>query len=164
VTEQDRVFAKCAWRLVPFMALLYVVNYIDRVNVGFAAITMNKELGFSPSIYGFGAGIFFLRAARNNGITALRMVHDCYATHAADAEKLSRLLREQFVELYTKTDILQDHFKWVSLIMDEKVDRQYTHAMAKLVGQWLKNAAAPAVPKQGAFNIADVKDSEYFFC
>jgi ACS family tartrate transporter-like MFS transporter len=60
---QDRVFAKCAWRLVPFMALLYVVNYIDRVNVGFAALTMNQELGFSPSIYGFGAGIFFFSYA-----------------------------------------------------------------------------------------------------
>ena len=63
MTEQDRVFAKCAWRLVPFMALLYVVNYIDRVNVGFAALTMNKELGFSPSTYGLGAGIFFFSYA-----------------------------------------------------------------------------------------------------
>jgi MFS family permease len=63
MTEQDRVFGKCAWRLVPFMALLYVVNYIDRVNVGFAALTMNKELGLSPSIYGFGAGIFFFSYA-----------------------------------------------------------------------------------------------------
>jgi ACS family tartrate transporter-like MFS transporter len=40
--------------------LLYVVNYIDRVNVGFAALTMNKDLGLSPSVFGFGAGIFFL--------------------------------------------------------------------------------------------------------
>jgi ACS family tartrate transporter-like MFS transporter len=58
--EQDRVFAKCAWRLIPFMMLLYAVNYIDRVNVGFAALTMNKDLGFSPAIFGFGAGLFFL--------------------------------------------------------------------------------------------------------
>ena len=56
----DRVFAKCAWRLIPFMMLLYVVNYLDRVNVGFAALTMNKDLGFSPAIYGFGAGLFYL--------------------------------------------------------------------------------------------------------
>jgi ACS family tartrate transporter-like MFS transporter len=58
--DDDRVFAKCAWRLIPFMMLLYVVNYIDRVNVGFAALTMNKDLGFSPAIFGFGAGLFFL--------------------------------------------------------------------------------------------------------
>src|SRR4029453_13708049 len=55
------VFAKCAWRLIPFMGLLYLINYIDRTNVGFAALTMNADLGFSPSVYGFGAGIFFVR-------------------------------------------------------------------------------------------------------
>ncbi|HMI96001.1 MAG TPA: MFS transporter [Micropepsaceae bacterium] len=59
MTEQD-VFAKAAWRLIPFMILLYVVNYVDRVNVGFAALTMNKDLAFSPAVYGFGAGAFFL--------------------------------------------------------------------------------------------------------
>ena len=58
--SDDRVFAKCAWRLIPFIALLYLVNYIDRVNVGFAALTMNADLGFTPAIYGFGAGVFFL--------------------------------------------------------------------------------------------------------
>jgi ACS family tartrate transporter-like MFS transporter len=42
------------------MVLLYVVNFLDRVNVGFAALTMNKDLGFSPAIYGFGAGLFFV--------------------------------------------------------------------------------------------------------
>ena len=57
--EAKRVFAKAAWRLIPFMALLYVVSFLDRVNVGFAALTMNKDLGFSPEVYGFGAGIFF---------------------------------------------------------------------------------------------------------
>src|ERR1700730_11018710 len=60
MAEQDRVFAKCAWRLIPFMVLLYGVNFLDRVNVGFAALTMNKDLGFSPAIYGFGAGLFFV--------------------------------------------------------------------------------------------------------
>jgi ACS family tartrate transporter-like MFS transporter len=41
------------------MAVLYLVNYIDRVNAGFAALTMNRDLGFSPSVFGLGAGIFF---------------------------------------------------------------------------------------------------------
>jgi ACS family tartrate transporter-like MFS transporter len=58
--KQDQVFAKCAWRLLPFIMVLYLVNYIDRVNVGFAALTMNADLGFSPSVYGFGAGVFFV--------------------------------------------------------------------------------------------------------
>ena len=47
-------------RLVPFVFLLYVVNYLDRVNVSFAALQMNRDLGFSSSQYGLGAGIFFL--------------------------------------------------------------------------------------------------------
>jgi ACS family tartrate transporter-like MFS transporter len=55
----DKLFLKCAWLLIPFMVLLYVVNFLDRVNVGFAALTMNKDLGFSPAMFGFGAGIFF---------------------------------------------------------------------------------------------------------
>ena len=49
MSEQDRIFAKCAWRLIPFMGLLLLVNSIDRTHVGFAALTMNKDLGFSPT-------------------------------------------------------------------------------------------------------------------
>jgi ACS family tartrate transporter-like MFS transporter len=52
--------AKATRRLIPFLCLAYTVNFLDRVNVGFAALHMNKDLGFSPSVYGFGAGIFFL--------------------------------------------------------------------------------------------------------
>ena len=47
-------------RLLPFLFLLYVVCFLDRVNLGFAALQMNHDLGFSPAVYGFGAGIFFL--------------------------------------------------------------------------------------------------------
>src|SRR5580704_11958022 len=54
------IFAKAAWRLIPFMGLLYVVNFLDRVNVGFAALTMNKDIGLSASAYGLGAGMFFV--------------------------------------------------------------------------------------------------------
>ena len=58
--SEQKIFAKCAWRLIPFMGLLYLVNFIDRTNAGFAALTMNKDLGFSPTVFGFGAGIFFI--------------------------------------------------------------------------------------------------------
>ena len=53
MTKQDRVFAKCAWRLVPFMTLLYVVNYVDRVNVGFAALTRAFRLPFTVFVPAF---------------------------------------------------------------------------------------------------------------
>src|SRR5882672_11581711 len=59
MSEQDQIFAKSARRLIPFIAVLYFVNYVDRVNVSFAALTMNRDLAFSPSVYGLGAGIFF---------------------------------------------------------------------------------------------------------
>jgi MFS transporter, ACS family, tartrate transporter len=52
--------AKVTRRLLPFLFLLYVVCFLDRVNLGFAALQMNQDLGFSPAVYGFGAGIFFL--------------------------------------------------------------------------------------------------------
>jgi ACS family tartrate transporter-like MFS transporter len=51
---------KIAWRLVPFLMLLYMVAYLDRVNISFAALTMNRDLGISESEYGFAAGVFFL--------------------------------------------------------------------------------------------------------
>ena len=63
MADQDQLFAKCAWRLMPLIIALYVFNYMDRTNVGFAALTMNKDLGFSPSIYGLGAGILLVTFA-----------------------------------------------------------------------------------------------------
>src|SRR5258708_5157805 len=57
---EHRTIAKVSARLIPFLILCYFVAYLDRVNVGFAALTMNKDLGLSASAFGFGAGIFFL--------------------------------------------------------------------------------------------------------
>ena len=51
---------KVRWRLIPFLFLLYIIAYLDRVNVGFASIDMNRDLGFSAAVYGLGSGIFFL--------------------------------------------------------------------------------------------------------
>jgi MFS transporter, ACS family, tartrate transporter len=49
-----------SWRLIPFLVLAYFLSYLDRVNLGFAALTMNKELNFSPTVFSWGAGIFFI--------------------------------------------------------------------------------------------------------
>jgi ACS family tartrate transporter-like MFS transporter len=56
---EARTLWKVTLRIVPFVMLLYFVAFIDRVNIGFAALTMNKALGFSSSVFGFGAGVFF---------------------------------------------------------------------------------------------------------
>jgi ACS family tartrate transporter-like MFS transporter len=55
-----RTIAKVTRRLVPFLMICYFVAYLDRVNVGFAALTMNADLGLSQTAFGFGAGIFFI--------------------------------------------------------------------------------------------------------
>ena len=57
---EQRTIAKVSARLVPFLILCYFVAYLDRVNVGFAAVTMTRDLGLSASAFGFGAGVFFL--------------------------------------------------------------------------------------------------------
>ena len=57
---EKRVIRRISLRIIPFIMLLYFIAYIDRVNIGFAALTMNKDLGFSSSVFGFGAGIFFI--------------------------------------------------------------------------------------------------------
>ena len=56
---EARAFAKAGRRLIPFMILLYLVSFLDRVNVGFAALSMNSDLGFTATVFGWGAGIFF---------------------------------------------------------------------------------------------------------
>src|SRR5689334_5874770 len=56
----ERTIAAVTWRLIPFLLLLYIIAWLDRVNVGSAALQMNEDLGFSAGIYGFGAGVFFV--------------------------------------------------------------------------------------------------------
>ena len=52
--------AKVTRRLIPLLMVCYFTAYLDRVNVGFAALTMNKALGFSAAVFGVGSGIFFV--------------------------------------------------------------------------------------------------------
>jgi len=55
----DHILTRAAWRLIPFMAVMYVASFLDRVNISFAALSMNQDLGFTPEIFGFASGIFF---------------------------------------------------------------------------------------------------------
>lgn len=57
---EARTLAKVTRRLVPFLVVCYFIGYLDRVNVGFAALTMNKALGLDATTFGIGAGIFFI--------------------------------------------------------------------------------------------------------
>src|SRR5215468_2319375 len=55
-----RARRRVAYRLLPFVFLIYVVNYIDRVNVSFANLRMSADLGLSDRVYGLGVGVFYL--------------------------------------------------------------------------------------------------------
>src|SRR5580658_2181822 len=57
---EERLYSKVTWRLIPFLFVCYVFAYVDRVNVGFAKLEMQQDLGMSDSVYGAGAGIFFI--------------------------------------------------------------------------------------------------------
>ncbi|MGA8594585.1 MAG: MFS transporter [Bryobacteraceae bacterium] len=57
---ETRVYRKVTWRIIPFLFLCYIFAYVDRVNVGFAKLQMQQDLGMTDAVYGAGAGIFFL--------------------------------------------------------------------------------------------------------
>ncbi len=56
---EQRAIRRITWRLIPFLMLLYFVAFLDRINVGFAALTMNRDIGLTSQMFGFGAGVFF---------------------------------------------------------------------------------------------------------
>ena len=58
--EEKRIMSKVMWKIVPYIFFLYIIAMIDRVNVGFAALSMNKDLGINASTYGLIAGVFFI--------------------------------------------------------------------------------------------------------
>ena len=58
--DLKRIYRRITLRLIPFLMLLYLVAFLNRVNVSFAALTMNSDLGLSNTLFGIGAGIFFV--------------------------------------------------------------------------------------------------------
>ncbi len=61
ITADDKtVIRRAFWRIVPLCFVLYIVSYIDRANIGYAALQMNTELGLTADAFGFAAGIFFI--------------------------------------------------------------------------------------------------------
>src|SRR6476620_7354628 len=59
VVNEEATMKKVLRHIIPFVFICYVVSYLDRINVGFAALTMNRDLGLTPSEFGLGAGLFF---------------------------------------------------------------------------------------------------------
>jgi MFS family permease len=57
---EKTAFGKIAWRIVPLLTIAYIVNFLDRTNIAFAALTMNQEIGLTTAQFGYGAGILFI--------------------------------------------------------------------------------------------------------
>jgi sugar phosphate permease len=58
--QAENIYKKVTLRLIPFLFICYLAAYLDRVNVGFAKLQMLSDLKFSETVYGLGAGIFFI--------------------------------------------------------------------------------------------------------
>lgn len=59
-TTEQITLKKITWRIVPFVMFAYFIAFFDRINIGFSALTMNQDLGFSSTVFGIGAGMFFI--------------------------------------------------------------------------------------------------------
>ena len=79
-----------------------------------------------------------VNAAKHAGVDAFAMIHDCYGTHAGDAETLATILRDAFVDLYADRDVLAD--------------------FAKEIG-----GDASTAPERGSLDVTEVRGSKYFF-
>lgn len=118
------------------------------VKEGDALDTRKQAQGISPNfVHSMDASHMMLtvNACLDEGVTAFAMIHDSYGTHAADAETLSRVLREQFVHQY-QTNVLEEFREEVLTILPEE-----------------KHGDVPPVPPMGTLDLEAVLDSEYFF-
>lgn len=59
-TPQESLFKKITWRIIPLLCICYIAAYLDKINIGFAKLQMQSDLGFSDTVYGLGAGLFFV--------------------------------------------------------------------------------------------------------
>ncbi|MCQ9616109.1 MFS transporter [Paenalcaligenes niemegkensis] len=59
-TSTEALYSKVAWRIIPLLCVCYIAAYLDKINIGFAKLQMQSDLGFSETVYGLGAGLFFI--------------------------------------------------------------------------------------------------------
>ena len=59
-TEEDAIYRKINWRIVPIILFAYILVFLDRINVGFTQLQMKQDLDFSDGVFGLGAGLFFI--------------------------------------------------------------------------------------------------------
>ena len=60
ISEEDAIYRKINWRIIPIILFAYILAFLDRINVGFTQLQMKADLGFSDAVFGLGAGLFFI--------------------------------------------------------------------------------------------------------
>ena len=60
IDKEQQLYRKVSWRIIPILLTAYILAYLDRVNIGFAKLQMLNDLHFNETIYGLGAGVFFI--------------------------------------------------------------------------------------------------------
>jgi MFS family permease len=84
--DDKTLYRKVSWRLLPFLLVCYILAYLDRVNVGFAKLGMQVDLGLSDAVYGLGAGIFFL------GYVLFEVPSNLYLARVGVRRTISRIM------------------------------------------------------------------------
>ncbi len=77
--EHQRTHSVVTWRLMPLLLICYLFAHLDRINIGFAKMQMSTDLHFSDTVYGFGAGLFFIAYALF-GVPQQHRPRPCWAT------------------------------------------------------------------------------------
>ncbi|MDE2494837.1 MAG: MFS transporter [Alphaproteobacteria bacterium] len=169
--ERD-VFAKAALRLLPLMALLYVVNILDRVNVGFAALEMNKDLGIGPEGFGFIGGVFFIgyfifeipsnvmleRVGARRWIFVILLVWSLVSMSTALARDIRTLTALRFTLGLAEGGFFPGMMLYLSYWFPQKNRARYTAlflaaiALANVVGAPLSGAILSMKPVAGVHN------------
>ena len=84
--EKANVYRKIAFRIMPLLMACYVAAYLDRINIGFAKLHMLNDLGFSESVYGLGAGLFFI------GYLIFEVPSNLYMMRVGAKKTISRIM------------------------------------------------------------------------
>lgn len=133
-TIAARVRSRVMWRLMPFLVVLYIVAYLDRANVSFAADSMKKDLGFTDETYGWGAGIFFI------GYFLLEVPGAVFASRWGVRRMICRIMVSWGI-LATFMGFIQNatQFHWLRFFIGA-AEAGFFPAMIVYLGHWFRAA------------------------
>ena len=122
-----------------------------------------QALGVSPNfVHSMDAAHLVLTVKEAPDVEAWAMIHDSYGTYAADTEYLHKNIREAFVQMYTKQDVLLEFTKRSTQALDDAYNKAVASSKFDTMDR-LEHLALPALPLAGTFDLTEVRSSKYFF-